>query len=461
LYYTFKTLIKESDVRVNNAQVLSKSKPMGKNMAIIYSHYGKFLLCTLLWLLINNSFAYAQFKITDDATIAFAIDPFTNEVYYQEYFYHFQRKVSIPDLTISDSPLSGLPCFSEKVHRAYYWNNFQLFMYDYDSQTTCKLWSSDGLNKQNDYNRSGLLASPNDINILFDPTMYYSFEDSSHHVIDTYVWIDNARWSSDSTIIFNDGVGELLEVNIYSQKVDTILVLPTKHDHIISFDYDINSRIVAYSERIEPALHIFNRNTMHDTIVFSLKDLEYYDGRLINFTSIQFSRAKNKIAFLLYYDIDPLAGIYYYDLDSSKIFPVTNCDFPPTKEILLWFNADTLIYDGYDYDREVFYLFGIPLRKTTSVDDDLINEFSSEILGNYPNPFNSQTIIRFNLEKPQSAEIYIYNVLGEEIYYENLGYLPGGMNEYKLKLNNEAAGTYIYRILLENRNLSGKVTYLK
>jgi len=46
-------------------------------------------------------------------------------------------------------------------------------------------------------------------------------------------------------------------------------------------------------------------------------------------------------------------------------------------------------------------------------DDNVLTPMQIELIGNYPNPFNPETTIRFKMEKSAPAEIIIYNEKGQ------------------------------------------------
>jgi hypothetical protein len=77
--------------------------------------------------------------------------------------------------------------------------------------------------------------------------------------------------------------------------------------------------------------------------------------------------------------------------------------------------------------------------------------FTYSIDSNYPNPFNPQTTISFNLIEPAQTRVLIYNVLGQKIKTLVNEYLSSGQYSYiwdgRTDLGIEAAsGVYLYRI---------------
>ncbi len=82
------------------------------------------------------------------------------------------------------------------------------------------------------------------------------------------------------------------------------------------------------------------------------------------------------------------------------------------------------------------------------------------LAGNYPNPFNGQTTIKYYISQPGKVEIEIYNVLGQKI--ENWkGTVTGGHHYHKVKNISLGSGVYFYRITYAGRSITDKMIYVK
>lgn len=89
------------------------------------------------------------------------------------------------------------------------------------------------------------------------------------------------------------------------------------------------------------------------------------------------------------------------------------------------------------------------------------NEF--KIFGNYPNPFNPSTKIKFNLPESDEIKISLYNLLGEKVDLIFEGSLNRGVNEIEFNSNKDlSSGIYIYSIQsLKGFNGINKMILLK
>jgi len=86
----------------------------------------------------------------------------------------------------------------------------------------------------------------------------------------------------------------------------------------------------------------------------------------------------------------------------------------------------------------------------------------NKLYGNYPNPFNPETTIRFTAEDAENAEIIIYNIKGQKIktFHVILSGVEGqssiiwdGTDE-----NNKpvSSGIYFYRLMVDDKILDTK-----
>jgi hypothetical protein len=81
---------------------------------------------------------------------------------------------------------------------------------------------------------------------------------------------------------------------------------------------------------------------------------------------------------------------------------------------------------------------------------------------NYPNPFNPATTIGFDLAKPSTVKLVIYDILGNEVavLIDNISF-PAGNFEFSFDASNLASGAYIYKIISDNFTDAKKMTVLK
>ncbi len=71
------------------------------------------------------------------------------------------------------------------------------------------------------------------------------------------------------------------------------------------------------------------------------------------------------------------------------------------------------------------------------------------LYGNYPNPFNPRTTIRFDLAAPGFTTLAVYNLLGQEVAVLVAGHLPAGRHEASfdaVAVPGLPSGPYLYRL---------------
>ena len=112
------------------------------------------------------------------------------------------------------------------------------------------------------------------------------------------------------------------------------------------------------------------------------------------------------------------------------------------------------------------------LYRLKQIDNDGQYEFSNALevnvvpseftlFQNFPNPFNSTTIIRYQIASESEVSIKIYNILGAEVLSLVNERKEAGIYETEFKSDNLPSGTYIYRIITDGFTDTKKMTLLK
>ena len=65
--------------------------------------------------------------------------------------------------------------------------------------------------------------------------------------------------------------------------------------------------------------------------------------------------------------------------------------------------------------------------------------------GNYPNPFNPETTLRYEIPAAADVTLQVYDILGRLVSTVNQGTLPAGTQEVKFNAAGLASGMYLYR----------------
>jgi pyrrolidone-carboxylate peptidase len=105
--------------------------------------------------------------------------------------------------------------------------------------------------------------------------------------------------------------------------------------------------------------------------------------------------------------------------------------------------------------------YGTPISEQSS---DIIT-YNNKLM-NYPNPFNPQTTIRFELASAEKVNINIYNIKGELIRALVNSEFPAGKNEVSWNGRNEqgketASGIYLYKFYCSEYEHTGRMVLLK
>jgi len=202
--------------------------------------------------------------------------------------------------------------------------------------------------------------------------------------------------------------------------------------------YDVQSKVDDFGDGV-PAI-IQNpdfRIASVDTITWIYNTSWYVDG----VTPVATAKSVYKMGYSDY----SLAGktiAVYYETNKFKAFS----SFFDLYEIGTNSMRDSLI-------KSVINLF----KTNVSVSDPEYREKSFKLIGNYPNPFNPETRIEFEMKQSGSVNLKVYNSLGQQITELLNGTVQAGMNSVKWNGRDQSgkvvpSGIYFYR--LEGKSFS-------
>lgn len=144
-------------------------------------------------------------------------------------------------------------------------------------------------------------------------------------------------------------------------------------------------------------------------------------------------------------------GITHFDGDSFN---------PPTTSYgtRTWFMREEAFHDGpiWAYLNPNVY---------TGVGDNTSNGLPTDfaLLGNYPNPFNPSTTIRFSLPQTSVVTLEVFDILGRLVASQSLGLREPGVQTHVFMADNLASGVYNYRLRMASNHatVAGKMVLLK
>lgn len=104
----------------------------------------------------------------------------------------------------------------------------------------------------------------------------------------------------------------------------------------------------------------------------------------------------------------------------------------------------------------------LPDSVITSIDNFLDNrtDINFELI-NYPNPFNPNTTLQFNLMNNAYVNVEVYDIVGNKIINQDLGYMESGKHFKELNLSRFTSGIYFVKFRYESQIKTLKITLLK
>jgi hypothetical protein len=99
---------------------------------------------------------------------------------------------------------------------------------------------------------------------------------------------------------------------------------------------------------------------------------------------------------------------------------------------------------------------------TSDFETDMGEQPTEVVLeGNYPNPFNPQTTIRFGLPEASEVSLVVYDLMGREVQVLVRGTLSAGMHSATFDASNLPSGAYMYRLVTPGQEMSKLMLLLK
>ena len=140
------------------------------------------------------------------------------------------------------------------------------------------------------------------------------------------------------------------------------------------------------------------------------------------------------------------------------------------------FFIDDLVESDTDYEYFVTAVYIMPLGesepsnsvyiRTTVSESDIAPILFTELLGNFPNPFNPETIIEFTIAIGSKVEIEIFNIRGQKIQTLLDSYINAGYHQVIWHGTDEngrdvASGIYFYQMRTEGFSEVKRMVLLK
>jgi hypothetical protein len=97
----------------------------------------------------------------------------------------------------------------------------------------------------------------------------------------------------------------------------------------------------------------------------------------------------------------------------------------------------------------------------TDIDRDMTLPESVVLGGNYPNPFNPSTTIRFGLPETTDMSLVVYDVMGREVARLVDGIQAAGYYEVTFSAGQLPTGTYLYRLVTALGTETGRMALVK
>ncbi|WP_456408060.1 sugar-binding domain-containing protein [Caldithrix abyssi] len=120
------------------------------------------------------------------------------------------------------------------------------------------------------------------------------------------------------------------------------------------------------------------------------------------------------------------------------------------------------------YDRKVLKCYYLPIylantrTVTTTIEQTVLQKATSfRLLPNFPNPFNDQTTIPFEMPRPGLVRLEVFTISGQCVFSAEKWVKKAGLSQFMVDLKQSASGIYFYRLKGGNRSAVRKMILVK
>ncbi|HPG38877.1 MAG TPA: FlgD immunoglobulin-like domain containing protein [bacterium] len=216
-----------------------------------------------------------------------------------------------------------------------------------------------------------------------------------------------------------------------------------------------------YGESWLPVNHFFPNDTQENDQFGASLDI-YGDRIVVGASGVDYNNNNNS------------GACYIYRWDGVKWFEEMKIT-PTDPDTLDNFGFPVAIYKNYvlvgarysdtmGNNAGAAYVYELEATNITDTPQTLVNGFA---LGqNYPNPFNPETSIDYSLDKSGHVRVVIYNTIGQEIKtlvntVQQAGHYTIQWNGRDNQGHNMPSGLYLYRLVQNNRIITGKAVLMR
>jgi len=147
----------------------------------------------------------------------------------------------------------------------------------------------------------------------------------------------------------------------------------------------------------------------------------------------------------------PILGyeVEYKVSGSMEWIQFSGSDEPDTIAVIL----DLLPGATYDFRVAARNVIGTgPFTTPVSATDIQSDRaYETALLGNFPNPFNPSTVIRYQVSVSGNVRLAVYDILGRQVAVLAEGNTPAGSHQVRFDAANLASGLYVYRLEADGR----------
>jgi hypothetical protein len=114
-----------------------------------------------------------------------------------------------------------------------------------------------------------------------------------------------------------------------------------------------------------------------------------------------------------------------------------------------------------DTHGDYIYTTTLVVEQASAVSPQISIPLDSQLLSNYPNPFNPTTTLTFSLNQPAPISLNLYDIMGREVMSLYQGNMSAGFHQFSIDGSSLASGIYFARMVTPQSNSIRAINLVK
>ena len=156
----------------------------------------------------------------------------------------------------------------------------------------------------------------------------------------------------------------------------------------------------------------------------------------------------------------------FYDLDGDLVHIFDECIYPTMAgsvdgNLHILYNVDATpgvaLDDDHDYQENSQYYVKYAVGEFTGLEDNVVLLSDINVSQNMPNPFNTTSVVRVDLDKSAALSLEVVNLMGQHVLVMDRGEVNSGTHFFNIDASELPSGIYFYTVKANENSVTHKM----